>query len=135
MLTMSEVKAGLRYTEEHEWAEKTGATSVRIGITDFAQHQLGDIVFVELPKLGAKLEAHAPMGTIESVKTVSDLFSPVAGTVTKVNEALLDSPELVNGEPYGAGWIVEVEIDGEIGQALESLLTAEAYGEFVASQD
>lgn len=132
---MSEVKAGLRYTKDHEWAEKTGSAVVRVGITDFAQHQLGDIVFVELPSIGAKLEAHGAMGTIESVKTVSDLFSPVAGIVTAVNDTLLDSPEQVNSEPYGAGWIVEVEVDGDIDQALESLLTAEAYSEFIASEE
>ncbi|MFE5320293.1 glycine cleavage system protein GcvH [Paenibacillus sp. NPDC056579] len=132
---MSEVRAGLRYTEEHEWAEKRQAAVVRIGITDFAQQQLGDIVFVELPKVGARLEAHAPMGTIESVKTVSDLFSPVAGTVTAVNEGLLDSPELVNSEPYEAGWIVEVEVDGDTDQALDPLLTAEAYRQLIAGQE
>ncbi|MFC5404837.1 glycine cleavage system protein GcvH [Cohnella soli] len=123
---MSEIKAGLGYSEEHEWAEaKSGV--IRIGITDYAQHQLGDIVFVEFPEVGATLEANQPMGTIESVKTVSDLFSPVSGTVVKVNEALLDSPEQVNADPYGEGWIVEVEVEGDAAEAVAALLTPEQY--------
>ncbi|OXM87452.1 glycine cleavage system protein GcvH [Paenibacillus rigui] len=124
---MSRIQPDLRYTEEHEWAEKGEGQSVKIGITDFAQQELGDIVFVELPSLGAKVAAGESLGTIESVKTVSDLFSPVSGTVTAVNDKLLDSPELVNGEPYGAGWVVEVEVAGDADEALASLLTAEAY--------
>ncbi|MBW7455278.1 glycine cleavage system protein GcvH [Paenibacillus sepulcri] len=129
---MSDVKAGLRYSEEHEWAEAHGAT-VRIGITDFAQNQLGDIVFVELPEVDALLEANQPMGTIESVKTVSDLFSPVNGKVTKVNESLLDSPEKVNEDPYGEGWIIEVEVDGDATEMVAGLLSAESYEKFIAS--
>jgi glycine cleavage system H protein len=131
---MSEIKAGLRYTEEHEWAEKTDGGAVRIGITDFAQNQLGDIVFVEFPKIGTSLVASQPMGTIESVKTVSDLFSPVSGKVLAVNEVLLDSPELVNSEPYGAGWVIEVGVEGDVDAALESLLTPEAYGKLTAGE-
>jgi glycine cleavage system H protein len=131
---MSEVKAGLGYTEEHEWAEAQGSNVVRIGITDFAQSQLGDIVFVELPEVGATLEANETMGTIESVKTVSDLFSPVSGTVVKVNEALLDSPEKVNEEPYGEGWIVEVEVSGDAAEAVAALLGADKYSEFIANK-
>jgi glycine cleavage system H protein len=129
---MSDVKAGLRYSEEHEWVEAHGAT-VRIGITDFAQNQLGDIVFVELPEVDALLEANQPMGTIESVKTVSDLFSPVSGKVTKVNESLLDSPEKVNEDPYGEGWIIEVEVDGDATEMVAGLLSAESYEKFIAS--
>lgn len=130
---MSEVKSGLRYTEEHEWAESAGGNLVRIGITDFAQSQLGDIVFVEFPEVGAAVQAGQPMGTIESVKTVSDLFSPVSGTVTKVNEALLDSPEAVNEQPYGTGWMIEVEVDGEAAAALEQLWDEERYRAYVDS--
>lgn len=127
---MSEVKVGLGYTEEHEWAEAKGNV-VRIGITDFAQSQLGDIVFVEFPAVGTVLEANEAMGTIESVKTVSDLFSPVNGTVTKVNEVLLDSPELVNSDSYGEGWLIEVEVDGDAGVAIAELLNAEQYEKLV----
>ncbi|WP_080840792.1 glycine cleavage system protein GcvH [Cohnella massiliensis] len=130
---MSEVKAGLGYTEEHEWAKAQGANVVRIGITDFAQSQLGDIVFVELPEVGATLEANETMGTIESVKTVSDLFSPVSGTVTKVNEELLDAPQKVNEDPYGEGWIVEVEVSGDAAEAVAALLGADKYAEFIAN--
>ncbi|RAP77753.1 glycine cleavage system protein GcvH [Paenibacillus montanisoli] len=126
---MSTVKPGLGYTEEHEWAE-AGSGSVKIGITDFAQNQLGDIVFVEFPQIGQAVEAGQPMGSIESVKTVSELYSPVTGTVTKVNEALLDSPELVNSDPYGEGWIAEVEVDGDAGEIVKKLLSADQYEAF-----
>lgn len=131
---MSEVKADLLYSEEHEWAAKGAERTVRIGITDFAQSHLGDIVFVELPELGAKAAAGDSLGTIESVKTVSDLYSPVGGTVTKLNEALIDHPELVNSDPYGEGWIVELEVDGEPDAALSELLTPEQYEALVADQ-
>ncbi|SFS55215.1 glycine cleavage system protein GcvH [Paenibacillus sp. BC26] len=130
---MSEVRAGLGYTEEHEWAEARGAI-IRIGISDFAQCQLGDIVFVEFPEVGVTLEANEPMGTIESVKTVSDLFSPVSGTVVKVNEELLDEPQKVNEDPYGEGWIIEVEVEGEAAEVVAALWSAERYGAFVASK-
>jgi glycine cleavage system H protein len=133
MLNMSEVKAGLGYSEEHEWAEANGIL-IRIGITDFAQSQLGDIVFVEFPEIGAELEANQPMGTIESVKTVSDLFSPVNGIVTKVNETLLDSPELVNSEPYGEGWIIEVEVNGDAAEIVKTLLSSEQYEAFISTK-
>lgn len=129
---MSEVKAGLRYSKEHEWAEAIDGNVVRIGITDFAQGELGDIVFVEFPEVGTALAAHHPMGTVESVKTVSDLFCPVAGKVVKVNEALLDAPEKVNEDPYGAGWMVEVEVEGEVAKSLSELLTAEQYKSYIS---
>ncbi|MEO3947020.1 glycine cleavage system protein GcvH [Gorillibacterium sp. CAU 1737] len=129
---MSEIKADLLYSEEHEWAAKGASRTVRIGITDFAQSRLGDIVFVELPELGASVAAGDSLGTIESVKTVSDLYSPVSGTVTKVNETLVDQPELVNTAPYGEGWIVELEVDGELEEALAKLLTPESYEALVA---
>ncbi|MCZ8511007.1 glycine cleavage system protein GcvH [Paenibacillus filicis] len=131
---MSVIKPGLRYTEEHEWAEPADSRIVRIGITDFAQSQLGDIVFVEFPEVGDAVQTDQPMGTIESVKTVSDLFSPVNGTVIKVNEALLNSPEAVNEDPYGAGWMIEVELEGDAAEALTRLLTAEQYESFTASE-
>ncbi|MBP1763943.1 MAG: gcvH 3 [Firmicutes bacterium] len=94
----------LRYTKDHEWVRIEGNKAV-VGITDFAQNELGDVVFVELPAIGKKLAAHGNLAVIESVKAVSDIFAPVAGTVSKVNEVLTDSPETVNQDPYGGGWI------------------------------
>lgn len=123
---MSEVRENLRYTEEHEWAEAHESGVVRVGITDFAQCELGDIVFVELPDFGMDIKAGDAIGTIESVKTVSDLFSPVSGKVSKINEVLLDQPELINNDPYSGGWLVEIELadaEAELGK----LLNAEQY--------
>jgi glycine cleavage system H protein len=128
---MSEVQSQLLYTKEHEWVEKLSDTSVRIGITDFAQDQLGDIVFVELPKAGTGITAEESIGSVESVKTVSDIFSPVTGKVTAVNTALEGSPEQVNLNPYGEGWMVEVEVSGP--EAFEDLLSAAEYEAFIGS--
>lgn len=124
---MSEIREHLVYSEEHEWALKVEGNLVRIGITDYAQSQLGDIVFVEFPGVGTVVAAGDSIGTIESVKTVSELYSPVSGTVTKVNEALVEQPELLNGEPYEGGWIIEVAADVDLEEALGKLLTAEGY--------
>ncbi|MBE0337682.1 MULTISPECIES: glycine cleavage system protein GcvH [unclassified Paenibacillus] len=131
---MSEVKQQLWYTEEHEWVQRTEDGTVRIGITDFAQHQLGDIVFVELPGEGATIEQGAEIGTIESVKTVSDLFAPVTGTVLKVNEALEGTPELVNESPYEKGWMIEVKIGEDLEGALSKLLSADQYEQLTANE-
>ncbi|MFK4303503.1 MULTISPECIES: glycine cleavage system protein GcvH [unclassified Paenibacillus] len=131
---MSEVKQQFWYTEEHEWVQRTEDGTVRIGITDFAQHQLGDIVFVELPGEGATIEQGAEIGTIESVKTVSDLFAPVTGTVLKVNEALESTPELVNESPYEKGWMIEVEIGGDVEESLSKLLSADQYEQLTANE-
>lgn len=128
---MSNVQANLLYTKEHEWVEKLSETVVRIGITDFAQDQLGDIVFVELPKAGASVTANESIGSVESVKTVSDIFSPVSGKVTAVNGSLEGSPELVNSAPFGEGWMVEVEVSGV--DALEGLLTADEYASYIGN--
>jgi glycine cleavage system H protein len=117
----------LKYTEEHEWLAQTEPGTVRIGITDYAQDQLGDVVFVELPKVGAAVEAGAPFGEVESTKSVSEIFAPVAGTVSKVNNVLDDSPELINSDPYGEGWIVEINIADA--SALDGLMDAAAYQE------
>jgi glycine cleavage system H protein len=121
-----------RYTAEHEWAQPTGSGSVvRIGITEYAQENLGDIVYVSLPEVGQSVEAGQSFGEVESTKSVSDLYAPVAGTVTASNETLSASPELVNTDPFGAGWIVEIEaVDAA---AVEGLLDAAAYGEVVGS--
>lgn len=125
---MSEVSSKLLYSKEHEWVEVLSDTKVRIGITDFAQHQLGDIVFVELPEIGAKVAQDDSVGSVESVKTVSDIYCPVGGKIAAVNSALEDAPELVNSSPYGDGWMIEVELSGP--EALEGLLTAAEYEAF-----
>ncbi|ENQ3105819.1 glycine cleavage system H protein [Bacillus sp. 491mf] len=118
----------LRYSEEHEWVQVEG-NQVTIGITDFAQHELGDIVFVELPEVGATIAADEPFGSVESVKTVSELYAPVAGKVVAINEDLNDKPELVNESPYEGAWMVKVELE-DAGQ-VEKLLTAEQYEEMI----
>ncbi|MCY9663939.1 glycine cleavage system protein GcvH [Paenibacillus alginolyticus] len=128
---MSEVQANLFYTKEHEWVEKLSDTVVRVGITDFAQDQLGDIVFVELPKVGTSVTANESIGSVESVKTVSDIFSPVSGKVTAVNSSLEGSPELVNSAPFSEGWMVEVEVTGA--EALEGLLTPAEYASYIGN--
>jgi glycine cleavage system H protein len=127
---MSQVSSGLFYTKEHEWVQVLSDTLVRVGITDFAQHQLGDIVFVELPAKGAGVAANDSVGSVESVKTVSDIFCPVSGKVTAVNDVLEGSPELVNSSPYGDGWMFEIEISGR--EALEGLLTSEQYEDYTS---
>ncbi|MCP3808901.1 MULTISPECIES: glycine cleavage system protein GcvH [Paenibacillus] len=131
---MGEVKQQLWYTDEHEWVQRTENGTLRIGITDFAQHQLGDIVFVELPEVGVTIEQGAEIGTIESVKTVSDLFAPVTGTVLKVNEALESTPELVNESPYEKGWMIEVEMGKDVEEALGKLLSADQYEQLISDE-
>ena len=113
-----------RYSQDHEWVKVEG-TKGRVGITDFAQDQLGDVVFVELPEVGRKVKAGETLGVVESVKSVSDVFSPVGGTVTAVNRNLVDHPELVNKDPYGEGWMAELELDDP--EELTKLLSAEDY--------
>ena len=107
---MSNVPSNLQYSKEHEWVESLGVNRCRIGITDYAQGALGDIVYVQLPKVGDDLSEGAVCGEIESTKSVSELFSPVTGKVVAVNSQLDSAPETLNGDPYGAGWIAEVEI-------------------------
>ena len=119
--------ADLRYTKDHEWVRLEGNVAT-VGVTDFAANQLGDIVFVELPSVGATLAASATFGVVESVKAVSDLFAPVAGTVVETNGALSGSPELVNSDPYGAGWMIKVTVSG----GADALLDAAAYEKIVA---
>ena len=121
---MSNVPEGLRYTKDHEWAKIEGKRA-RIGITDFAQDQLTDVVFVELPPMGRTVKQGEPIGTVESVKAVSEIFSPITGKVAEVNKALTEKPELVNKDPYGEGWMVVVEA-AEPAQAT-ALMDAAAY--------
>jgi glycine cleavage system H protein len=120
----------LRYTKDHEWARRTGGKIV-IGITAFAVDQLGDITQVDLPAVGNAVQAGKSIGTIESVKSVSDLFAPISGKVTKINEDLGGAPELVNASPYDKGWMIELE---PTGKEFDSLLDAKAYEELVAKE-
>ncbi|MDR2414132.1 MAG: glycine cleavage system protein GcvH [Odoribacteraceae bacterium] len=118
------IPVDLKYTREHEWIRVEGKEAV-VGITDYAQSQLGDIVFVEVETEGESLEAGSVFGTVEAVKTVSDLYMPIAGEVLDFNEAVEDNPELVNTDPYGEGWIIRIKIENE--EQLDGLLSAEAY--------
>ncbi len=125
---MSDIPPGLSYTAEHEWVQRVGGDTVRVGITDFAQSSLGDVVFVQLPDVGTDVAAGESFGEVESTKSVSDLYSPVTARVVAVNGGLEGSPQLVNSDPYGQGWLVELQADadtlaGEVG----GLLDADAY--------
>jgi glycine cleavage system H protein len=119
----------LRYTKDHEWIRLDGDTVI-IGITDFAQGELGDIVYVEVETIGKQLDAGAVFGTVEAVKTVSDLYLPVSGTITELNPALANSPELVNNDPYGKGWMVKMKISNAAD--IETLMDAKAYEQMVS---
>lgn len=121
--------SGLKYSEEHEWVQVEG-NRVKIGITDFAQSELGDIVFVELPEVGDELTVNEPFGSVESVKTVSELYAPVSGKVVEINEELDDAPELVNEAPYEKAWMIVVEISDA--SELDNLMTAEQYEKMVS---
>ena len=126
---MSEIPDDLRYTEEHEWVRTDGDVVV-VGITDHAQEQLGDVVYVDLPPAGASVETGAPFGEVESTKSVSDLFAPVAGTIEARNDDLEDRPELLNEDPYGEGWLVRITPTDA--SAVDGLLDAAAYGELTS---
>ena len=118
----------LKYTKEHEWLKVDGETAI-IGITEHAQSELGDIIFIEFPNVDQKIEKNEPFGTIEAVKTVADLFAPVSGKVIEINETLEDNPEFVNSDPYVNGWIVKVSIS-DISE-MEELMSADKYGELI----
>ena len=125
---MANVPKELKYTREHEWAKQEG-DRVRVGITDYAQEQLGDVVFVELPKVGAKVTASKAFGVVESVKAVSDLFAPVSGEVVEANGELTKKPETVNQEPYGKGWMIVIKPSNKADW--DQLLTAQEYEDFL----
>jgi glycine cleavage system H protein len=126
---MSEVPSDLKYTAEHEWVRTSeGSQTVRVGITDYAQEALGDVVYVSLPEVGTKVTAGGACGEVESTKSVSDLYAPVSGTVTGRNEALDDQPELINSDPYGEGWIIEIDLDAADSAELDGLLDSASYG-------
>ena len=125
---MSDIPADLRYTPEHEWVRRTGDDTVRVGITDFAQSSLGDVVFVQLPAVGTEVAAGEAFGEVESTKSVSDLYAPITATVVAVNADLDAEPALVNSDPYGEGWLVELRSGGDtLEQNLAALLDADAY--------
>jgi len=126
---VSDIPSDLHYTAEHEWVRRSGDDIARVGITDFAQSALGDVVFVQLPDVGTELTAGESFGEVESTKSVSDLYAPVSGTVSAVNTELEGSPQLVNSDPYGAGWLLDVQVSdaAELESAISSLLDAEAY--------
>jgi glycine cleavage system H protein len=124
------VPTDLRYTRDHEWVRVDGDEAT-VGITQYAADQLGDIVFVELPETGRELEEAKPFGVVESVKAVSDLFAPVSGAVTSINDALTSTPELVNSDPYGDGWMIKVTI-ADVAQ-LDDLLDGAAYDDLVTA--
>lgn len=128
---MSNIPENLRYSKDHEWVliENDVAT---IGITDYAQSSLGDVVYIDFPRAGDKFASHESFGSVESVKAVSEIFTPVAGEVTEVNEGLNDSPELVNNDPYGEGWMVKIKMDNP-GEA-DGMLSGEEYEEYLSSQ-
>ena len=126
-----ETPSELRYSREHEWARVEGDV-VTVGITDFAQNQLGDVVYVELPKVGSQVKLMSPFGVVESVKTASDLFAPVSGEVVEVNSALADQPELVNASPYGEAWMIKIRTSNNAD--LDQLLSAEEYERLTAEE-
>jgi glycine cleavage system H protein len=120
-----------RYTKEHEWIKVAGGVGT-VGITDYAQHELGDVVYVEMPKVGAKLDANQPFGTVESVKAVSEIYSPVSGEVVEVNAALGNEPEKINKEPHGAAWIVKIKLSNP--KEVDGLMDAAAYEKYIAEK-
>ena len=127
---MSSVPAELKYTKEHEWIQAISATKFRIGITDYAQSALGDIVYIQLPKNGSTVNANSVCGEVESTKSVSEIYAPITGKVVLVNDKLESNPEIINADPYGAGWIAEIEISTDSLQ--EVLLSAQDYQSLTA---
>lgn len=126
------IEEGLYYTKEHEWAKKLGDGNVAVGVDDYAQSQLHEIVFVELPEMDAEVAQGEALGAVESVKAVSDMYAPVGGKVVEVNEELLDSPEQINDDPYGEGWIAKIEPSG-LEADLAKLMDAEKYKAYLAT--
>lgn len=127
---MSNIPENLRYSKDHEWVAVEGDIAT-IGITDYAQHSLGDVVYIDMPRVGDKFSTHEAFGSVESVKAVSEIFTPVAGEVTAVNDGLNDTPEAVNNDPYGSGWMVKVKMDNP-GEA-DAMLAAVEYEEYLAA--
>jgi len=129
---MSNIPENLRYSKDHEWVSVDGEVAT-IGITDYAQHSLGDVVYIDMPRVGDKFGAHEAFGSVESVKAVSEIFTPVAGEVTAVNDGINDTPENVNNDPYDAGWMVKVQMENPL--AADALLSAVEYEEYLGSTE
>lgn len=127
---MANIKEDLHYSKDHEWVSVDGETAT-IGITDYAQHSLGDVVYVDLPRVGDKLGAHEAFGSVESVKAVSEIFTPIAGEITEVNDALNDTPEAVNNDAYGAAWMIKIKMDNAL--EVDAMLNAAEYEEYLSS--
>lgn len=129
---MANIKENLHYSKDHEWVSVDGDVAT-VGITDYAQHAMGDVVYVELPSIGDSLEAHEALGSVESVKAVSEIFSPIAGEVVEVNDGLNDNPESVNSDPYGAAWMIKLKMKNA-GDA-DAMLSAAEYEEYLAASE
>ena len=127
---MSNIPENLRYSKDHEWIEVNGDLAT-IGITDYAQHALGDVVYIDMPRAGDKFTTHEAFGSVESVKAVSEVFTPIAGEVTEVNDGLNDTPEKVNNDPYDGGWMIKVKMDNPL--EADAMLSAIEYEEFLAA--
>ena len=127
---MSNIPENLRYSKDHEWVSVDGDIGT-VGITDYAQHSLGDVVYIDMPRVGDKLSGHEAFGSVESVKAVSEIFMPVTGEITEVNDGLNDTPEAVNNDPYVGGWMIKVKMDNP-GEA-DAMLSAEEYEEYLAA--
>jgi len=129
---MANVKENLHYSKDHEWVQVDGENAT-IGITDYAQHALGDVVYVELPKVGDKFDAHEAIGSVESVKAVSEIFTPIAGEVLEVNDSLNDQPEVVNNDAYGDAWMIKVKMTNPL--EADALLSSAEYEEYLSNNE
>ena len=127
---MSNIPENLRYSKDHEWIEVDGDIAT-IGITDYAQHALGDVVYIDMPRVGDKLSSHEAFGSVESVKAVSEIFVPVGGEITEVNDGLNDTPEKVNNDPYSSAWMIKVKMDNPL--EVDAMLSAVEYEEYLAA--
>lgn len=127
---MANIPENLRYSKDHEWIAVDGDTAT-IGITDYAQHSLGDVVYIDMPRVGDKFESHAAFGSVESVKAVSEIFVPIAGEITEVNDGLNDTPEIVNSDPYSSGWMVKVKMENPL--EADALMSSAEYEEYLAA--
>ena len=127
---MANIPENLRYSKDHEWVSVDGDTAT-IGITDYAQHSLGDVVYIDLPRAGDKFAGHESFGSVESVKAVSEVFTPIAGEVVEVNDSINDTPENVNGDPYGAGWFIKVKMENPL--EADGLMSGEEYEEYLSA--
>jgi glycine cleavage system H protein len=127
---MANIPENLRYTKDHEWVEVNGDVA-SVGITDYAQHALGDVVYIDMPRVGDKFNSHEAFGSVESVKAVSEIFMPIAGEITEVNEGINDTPENVNKDPYASGWMVKVRMDNPL--EADAMLSSIEYEEYLAA--